>query len=176
MTVNLKKAMKHPAPESMLSELGLDRNTTISGLIEHLLKRLHALERSRNTVEVGTQRIEVVEKYGDVELNDDKLRAICQHAWPSLEPEERDYLNAIGLAATPKGWSPETDKRDLDALFVRLVGTPEEIAKRDRLRQLAYTIVARTATREELTALVIGGVIDEPKRGDIVVPDGGRLQ
>jgi hypothetical protein len=75
-------------------------------------------------------------------------------------------------AQLPVEWTKEDD----NALFAKLVGTPAEIKERHRLRELAYTLVARTATREELLALLHGGVIDEPKPGDIIVPELRLLQ
>jgi hypothetical protein len=184
MMMNLKKTMRIPAPESMLSELGLDRKTTIGGLIDYLLKRLHGFEQSRNTVTVGSERVEIVERYGSVELNDNKLRAICAHAWPLLKPEMRAYLSAIGLAGplAPGEVNPYPED-DINKVFEKLFGTPEQQAEREKLeaeraklRELAYVIVARTATREELALLVGKGVIDEPPSTAITVPADRLLQ
>ena len=69
-------------------------------------------------------------------------------------------------------WTAEEDA----ALFNKLVGTPEEIVAERKLRELAYTIVARTATREELSCLLEARIIQEPERGAIVVPALRLLQ
>jgi F0F1-type ATP synthase delta subunit len=80
--------------------------------------------------------------------------------------------SAPAVAMTPVDWS----KKDDAALFAKLVGTPGEFAKEQRLRELAYAIVSRTATREELFALLDARIICEPKPGEIVVPGARLLQ
>jgi hypothetical protein len=117
--------MRAAAPDEICAALELPKGTSISVALDCALQLLAS--RTGET-------LAIVEKFGDVQLDDNLLRAICAHAWPFLEPEMRAYLNAIGLAAPPKPgevrpWTSEqlaAEKRVRHELLEKLLGTPAE--------------------------------------------------